>query len=130
MLAFQLLMRVPLPPTSRTPFTWSALLTAVDEYEAWQAPQPCEVCSDIVWRPVGGGTPWHAVQAVIEALQDCVCVVPPELVPVLSFTAWHQVEAQLPAVVPLRGVYVPIAIDDGVAPVKPTSATPFACDVV
>ena len=80
--------------------------------------------------PVDGGVPWHAVQAVIAPFQDGDCIVPPEVVPVLFFTAWHQVEEQLPAVVPLRGVYVPMATVDGVAPVKPTSAMPFGCEVV
>ena len=55
MLVFQELMRVPVPPTSRTPFTWSALLTAVDEYDAWQAPHPGDTCSDLVCWPVDGG---------------------------------------------------------------------------
>ena len=70
------------------------------------------------------------MQAVIAPLQEGVCIVPPELVPDLFFTAWHQVEAQLPAVVPLRGVYVPTAIAAGVAPAKPTSDVPFECDIV
>jgi hypothetical protein len=79
---------------------------------------------------VEGGRPWQAVQAAIDPLHEGVSMVPPELEPERSFTAWHHVDAQLAAVVPLLGVYVPIAIDDGVAPVKPTSVVPFEWVVV
>ena len=83
-----------------------------------------------VWWPVEGGLPWQAVQAVMLAFQAGVCRVPPELVPVLFFTAWHHVEAQLAATVPLRAVNVPTCMLAVAAPVNPTSFVPFACVVV
>ncbi len=80
--------------------------------------------------PVLGGAPWQAVQLVMEAVHEGVCSVPPELVPERLFTAWHQVEAHVAAVVPLRGVYVPTLKLELVPFVNATFVVPLAWVVV
>jgi len=83
---------------------------------------------DLVWFAVSElpVTEWQAVQVVMVPVQLGVVAAPPAVPPVRLIAApWHQVEAQLPAVVPLRGRHVPSRRLALAAPVNPTSFVPF-----
>ena len=71
-------------------------------------------------------TAWHAVHVVmVDVFHDGLVAVPPEVPPLRLMTApWHQVDEQLPAVVPARGVQVPFRRLALAAPVKPTWFVP------
>jgi hypothetical protein len=80
---------------------------------------------------VEGGLAWHGVHALMVPFHAGVSIVPPELPPDRLITApWHQVEAQVPAAVPVPGCHVPFWRLAFAAPVNPTWRMPSVWAVV